>query len=546
MKKRLLDLSTRAKLFSAFALTSLLAAVTIAFAWHAMAVMRQSQRTLLEVELANITDLKDIRANHNGIRASVASMMVPGNATAVERLRDDVLRRDREVESELAAIAGRTGSVQQKRELLHEFEALAAASTQLRDTQILPLLAHGRSDEARNLFLQVQLERDRRLGAIADALIEHATQQAGQLVATSERQADEAIRWLLTIAGLTFLAGIGLTLALAGMLAQPLRALSQAAERVAAGDLSVQLPPQTRRDETGVLSRTFAQMIERLRDMMREIGDGVQVLASSASEITAATAQVTASSAQTAAAVADTSTTAEEVKQTARVSTDKALRVQDMAQRKLSASRTGVHAMEESIAAMQQIREQMDALAQSILRLADQGVAIGEIIATVNDLADQSNLLSVNAAIEAARAGEEGAGFRVVAQEIRSLSEQSKQATVQVKALLGDIQKATSSAVMNTEQANKAVRTGVTLSEEAARAIRSLIVSIEESAQAAAQIAVSAHQQSAGMDQITYAMQDIQQASAQNVAASRQSEAAAQGLQQLGLRLKAVVDQYRR
>jgi len=330
------------------------------------------------------------------------------------------------------------------------------------------------------------------------------------------------------------------------VLAAPLQQLSQAAERVAAGNLAVELPAETRQDETGVLNRSFHRMMERLREMMREIGDGVAVLASSASEITASTAQVAAGSAETAAAVAQTSATAEEVKQTAKLSSDKALQVQEAAQKSVDASRIGLQAMEDTSAALHQLRQQMDDMAQNILRLADQGVAIGEIIATVNDLADQSNLLSVNAAIEAARAGEEGAGFRVVAQEIRSLAEQSKQATVQVRALLGDIQKATGSAVMSTEQATKAVRSGVELSESAARSIRSMTVTIQESAQAAAQIAASAQQQAVGMDQVAYAMQNIHQASTQNVAASRQTESAAQGLQQLGLRLKGVVEQYQK
>lgn len=543
--KRLLDLSTRAKLFSAFGLMSLLTAATIAFAYDALAEMRRSQRNLLDVELANIADLKDIRAEHHAIRASVAQMLLAGPGPTLERLREDVAVRNRQVLSDIAKVVARPGSMQEKRELLREFETTQAASIELRDTRILPLLAGGKSDEARQLFTGVQLVRDQRLAAIADELVEHATRKSAESVVASETHARDTVTWLVAIAILTFLAGAGLTWLLATVLAAPLRALSDAAERVAAGDLGVQLPVLARRDETGVLSRSFAQMIERLREMMRELADGVAVLASSASEITAATAQVAASSSQTASAVAETSATAEEVKQTAKVATDKALQVQDAAQRTADASHGGLEAMDKSIKAMQEIREQMDAVAQSILRLADQGVAIGEIIATVNDLADQSNLLSVNAAIEAARAGEEGAGFRIVAQEIRSLAEQSKQATVQVRALLGDIQKATSSAVMNTEQANKAVRTGVELSEGTARSIHSMAGSIEESAQAAAQIAASAQQQSVGMDQVAYAMQNIHQASAQNVAASRQSEAAAQGLQQLGHRLKSLVEQYR-
>ena len=544
--KGFLNLSTRAKLFTAFGLMSVLAVASVLFSYQALSSMRDSQRKLFEVEMANIAGLRDIRADHHGIRANVAQILLGGSGSRIEALRENIQSRNRAVQAELANIAQRKGSVEEKREQLREFETIQTASIQLRDAQILPLAAAGRLEEARELFTGIQQERDRRLAAIADDVIDHATRKGAEAVAASEREAVEAMRWLLGIAALSFLAGAALTLLLARVLAGPLQALSQAAERVAAGDLGAEVPADGRKDETGALSRSFNRMIERLREMMREIGDGVTVLASSASEITASTAQVAASSAQTASAVAETSATAEEVKQTAKVASDKALHVQESAQRSVEASQGGLQAMDDSIAAMQQIREQMDSMAQSIMRLADQGMAIGDIIATVNDLADQSNLLSVNAAIEAARAGEEGAGFRVVAQEIRSLAEQSKQATVQVKALLGEIQKATGAAVMTTEQASRAVRSGVELSEGAARSIRSMAGSINESAQAAAQIAASAQQQAVGMDQVAYAMQNIHQASAQNVAASRQTEAAAQDLQQLGQRLKAVVAQYQK
>ena len=543
--QRFLNLSTRSKLFSAFVLMSVLALATLVFAHHAISALRQSQRTLFEAEMANVVELKDIRANHNAIRSDVALMMLPGSAPRLQGLREDVEARNREVQSDLASIAARGGSVLEKRDLLREFDAVQKASIELRDTQILPLLARGRADEARELFTGVQIERDRRLATLADELIAHATRSAQESMLASERAGTEATRWLLVLAVLALLASAALTILLARALATPLQALSQAAERLAAGDLAVELPADTRKDETGVLNRSFHRMIERLREMMREIGDGVTVLASSASEITASTAQVAAGSAQTASAVAETSATAEEVKQTAKLSSDKALQVQEAAQKSVTASQGGLQAIEDSVAALHQLRQQMDETAQSILRLADQGMAIGEIMATVNDLADQSNLLSVNAAIEAARAGEEGAGFRVVAQEIRSLAEQSKQATVQVRALLGNIQKATGSAVMSTEQASKSVRSGVELSEAAARSIRTMAAMIQESAQAAAQIAASAQQQSVGMDQVAYAMQNIHQASTQNVAASRQTESAAQDLQQLGLRLKNVVAQYR-
>jgi methyl-accepting chemotaxis protein len=201
--------------------------------------------------------------------------------------------------------------------------------------------------------------------------------------------------------------------------------------------------------------------------------------------------------------------------------------------------------MEESLDAMHRIQEHMDLIADGIVRLSEQSQAIGEIIATVNDLAEQSNLLAVNAAIEAAKAGEQGKGFVVVAHEVKSLAEQSKQATAQVRTILGDIQRATSSAVMATEQGSKAVDSGAKLTGEVGESIRLLAQSISEAANAATQISASAEQQLVGMAQVALAMQNINQASAQNVASTKQAESAALSLHGLGQKLKQSVEQYR-
>lgn len=540
-----LNLSTRAKLFSAFGLMVLFTAIVVMVAQQGLSTMRNAQRDLFEVEFANVAALKDIRADHHAARADVALMMLTSNRAAQDTLHAQIESRNREIDAELRKVSERSAGDQTRRALLQEFEATHKLALQTREAQTFPLIAKGRIDEARDVFAGVQTQRDQRLGTLAGQLVDHSVKSASEAIARSEEAAADASRLLVVVALLALLSGVGLTILLGQVLAGPLNLLSLAAQKVAAGDLRVELPEHNRADETGVLSTTFRQMIVRMRAMLSELGEGVNVLSASASEITASTAQVAASSTQTASAVGETSATAEEVKQTARVAAEKAVHVQDTAQKTVQTSEGGLKAMDDSMAAMHQIQQQMDAIAQSTLRLADQGVAIGEIMATVGDLADQSNVLSVNAAIEAARAGEEGAGFRVVAQEIRSLAEQSKQATVQVRALLGDIQKATGSAVMATEQGSKAVRTGVDLVEAAAGSIRSMVANIAESAHAATQIAASAQQQAVGMDQVAFAMQNINQASAQNVAASRQTEAAAVGLQALGHKLKRVMEQYR-
>ena len=314
------------------------------------------------------------------------------------------------------------------------------------------------------------------------------------------------------------------------------------AKQIATGDLSTPVALQGERDELG---RAFATMVDNLREMNREISEGVGVLATSTSAILSGTTQVATGATEAAAVIAQTAVTLDEVKQTALVSSQKAKYVSEAAQKAAQVSQAGRRAVDESIEGMQQIREQMEMIADSILRLSEQSQAIGEIIASVNDLSEQSNLLAVNASIEAAKAGEHGVGFAVVALEVKSLAAQSRQATSQVRTILGDIQKATSNAVLATEQGAKAVDTGAKQSKEAGEAIQRLADSIAESASAASQIAVSAQQQLVGMDQLALAMGNIKTATTQNMDSTRQAEVAAHKLHELGQKLKGMVARYK-
>lgn len=278
------------------------------------------------------------------------------------------------------------------------------------------------------------------------------------------------------------------------------------------------------------------------RSISKALREVIGRLASSTAEISAMTRQVASGAAETAAAVSETTSTVEEVKQTATVSANKAKSVSQVAQRSVEISDSGQRAADDSLQGMQAIRKQMDTIAQCVIRLSEQGQAIGEIIATVNDLADQTNLLAVNASIEAARAGEYGRGFGVVAQEVKSLADQSKLATAQVRTILGEVQRATGSAVMATEQGNKAVDAGVQQATSVGAAIQQLASSISESAQSAAQIAASSQQQLAGMDQVALAMENISLASKQNAAGTGQAQSAAEDLKQLAERLRLLIE----
>ena len=224
---------------------------------------------------------------------------------------------------------------------------------------------------------------------------------------------------------------------------------------------------------------------------------------------------------------------------------DRARQVAASAEATTGASGAGLQSVQNTFTTMESIREQAEAVADNVVALSEKTQAVGEIIATVNDIAEQSHLLALNAAIEAAAAGEHGRSFSVVASEMKNLADQSKQATVQVRAILGDIQKAINSSVMLTEEAVKRVESGRQQAGSADRAIRTLADNIEESVQAFQQIVGGSSQQQIGFEQVSQAFRSIGVAAQQTATSTRQSEKAASNLNALAQQLRAVVEKYR-
>lgn len=318
--------------------------------------------------------------------------------------------------------------------------------------------------------------------------------------------------------------------------------LISAFETVATGNLVTNVPLRSDKDSLGI---ALNDMIKKLRATVVEVQAEANVLASSTEEIVASIAQVSSGTAETAAAVTETTTTVEELKQTAQVSTEKAQDVLKSAENTLKVVSASEQSLKSTIEDMNQIQDKMRVISDSIIALSKNSLTILEIINTVNDLAEQSNLLAVNAAIEAAKAGDQGKSFGVVAQEIRILAEQSKAATVQVRAILNDIQNSTSAAVMATEQGSKAVSKGVSQSLQTGESIKSLTLSINDVAQAAKQIAISSQQQLVGVDQVTIAMTNINEATSQHVEHIKQIQEAVVAMNAVGSTLKQLINRYK-
>ncbi|PIQ26471.1 hypothetical protein COW36_21775 [bacterium (Candidatus Blackallbacteria) CG17_big_fil_post_rev_8_21_14_2_50_48_46] len=295
--------------------------------------------------------------------------------------------------------------------------------------------------------------------------------------------------------------------------------LEQAANKVAEGELDVQVSQILTGDELESLSKAFNQMVQNIASADSQLREGtvsMELLEEKIDSLNQLTEQINRAKEESErnsyylqSLIKTTSTSIYEIKQTSDLVADNARIVRDVAETSVNISSEGQSAVSNSINSVEKIKQQMETIAHTILNLSKQTQAIGDIISTVNDIAKQSKLLAFNATIEASKANEYGKGFSVVANEIRILSEESREATYRISEILGQIQGLTNQVVMLAEDGMKLSDSGVQLSLTAGETIDKLVDSIRNSAEVATQIALSSREQKEGMEQLEDTMRSI-------------------------------------
>jgi methyl-accepting chemotaxis protein len=345
-----------------------------------------------------------------------------------------------------------------------------------------------------------------------------------------------------SLLGLILAAGVGIVTHL--YIRRRLGDFQQLMTSVGDGDLTGK-PAREGADELGKLAHGLNQVVTRLRNSTTQTRAATENLYSAAVEILASAREQSAVNGEQVAAYQETNATMQEVSQSCLQMSERAKEVTTTAEAVSSASTSGLDAVQKANQTVEAIHEQAEAVAQNIVSLSEKTQMVGDILATVNDIAEQSHLLALNAAIEAAAAGEHGRSFAVVASEIKNLADQSKSATVQVKTILGDIQKEINTSVMLTEEAVKRVDLGKHQADMAASAIRNMAANIGQSVQAFQQIVAGSNQQLIGFENVMQAMKDLSRSSEQANITTRQTEKAAANLTELGTQLRSATEGYR-
>jgi len=334
---------------------------------------------------------------------------------------------------------------------------------------------------------------------------------------------------------------------------RPLLRLTQVARRIADGNLDETIPIESN-DEIGTLAEAFNKMtnvivknlkgeIEKSNRLIVSIKEAIIQLSSSANEMMAISAQQSAGATEQATAVQEVSTTSEEIAITAKQITDNAKSVEAMAEETTRSCMAGTGDVSNAIEGMSNLKSQVQSIAHSMLQLGDNSQKIGGIVEIIDEISDQTNLLALNAAIEAAGAGEAGKRFAIVAQEVRRLAERTVDATRQIKGLIEEIQKATNSTIMVTEEGTKGVDAASTLVDKVQLSFSNIIAMVEDTARSAKEITLSTQQQTSACEQMAETMAEVRDVAQQVAGSARETEQSIREIMGLTERLKDLAEE---
>ncbi|GFO66180.1 methyl-accepting chemotaxis protein [Geomonas paludis] len=433
----------------------------------------------------------------------------------------------------------------EEKRLLAEVQGAATGIIGTFEQKMVPLLRGGEDtlQEVRALDRQIEAQVEKiesQMDKVTESLVQEMRQADGEFDAERRKALVEGV--VIGLVGVLLQAGLGGMLLRAIMASvNAMRALLTA---VTAGDLTRQAEIDSR-DELAETAREFNGFVLNLQDMVRQIAATADVVVASSQQLSSGAEKIAAAAEEVAQQSATVATAGEEMSATSGDIARSCQRASEGADVASRSAQDGSQVVEATVSVMGQIAAKVQESSRTVEQLGERSDQIGAIIVTIEDIADQTNLLALNAAIEAARAGEQGRGFAVVADEVRALAERTTRATHEIGEMIKAIQKETRGAVTVMEQGVGQVTTGTAEAARSGEALREILEQVQGVAMQVNQVATAAEEQTATTGEISRSMQQITETVRQTASGAHESAAAAQELYGSAEKLQRLVGHFK-
>jgi len=573
-----MKLKIGSKIMAGYIIILILLAAVAVFAIDGMNSMETSYSKIVDVNMPTMVAIGQLKSYELELRSLVRAYMLYGQDKYIQ----EVSNTDTKFKEELGNLK-KLVQTDKSKEYISELEN-AHNSYFAEATTVINYFKNGQRDKGM-AHVAVALPYAKTFDEKAKEYIDFANATVGTWVKQAKDDSKKTKYISMTIALVATLIGSGIGIFLTRSISRPVVGLTGAAAELAQGDLTVKVPLIKTGDELEQLGQAFLTMVNNLRDLIKNISLSSQQVASTSQELSATAEEVAASTQQVAKSMEELSKghldqsesvnhssilveqliqaigqiaagaqeqatnvtqTSEMIEQMARGVEDVANNTQQVARGAKMAADTaeeGGQAVEKTIAGMKQIKTTVFESAKRIKELGEQSQQIGEIIQVIDDIAEQTNLLALNAAIEAARAGEHGKGFAVVADEVRKLAERSGKATKEIATLINNIQKGTSVAVEAMEVGTREVETGAQLADNAGEALREILTTITQANDQIQSITAAIEQISASSAEVVKAVDNVAAITEENTAATEEMSASSTEVQLAISNIAAIAEQ---
>ena len=536
--KWFLNLKIGTKLISSFVLVALVGAFIGYEGLTSLKEADDSDTMLFEKNLLPLSDIGTVSTSFQRMRCNMLEMAFVKTDGEKQDLKTKIAARSEETAKLIEKIKN-TITAEDVKKTLDEYSTVQKDWAPIVDKYIVLSLLN-RNDEALTLFMgvgnKVRTEYQNKISAIDDILIKRAKNRSEE----NTINAYAATRNMLIFSVFGFIISVILGIFISRIISKP---VIEVVTNIDNADLHSQFN-SVRKDEIGDLQRSFDKFVLSIKDTLIQVSEASAAVASASTEISSSTEEMAAGAQEQSSQAAEVATAVEEMTKTLGETNGNIRKVSDGAKSAKDGASEGGAVVEDTIKGMKRISDVVNQSADQVKVLGASSEKIGEIVSVINDIADQTNLLALNAAIEAARAGEQGRGFAVVADEVRKLAERTSKATKEIASMIKQIQSDTNQAVASMDKGTEEVGKGISLAEKAGQMIQGIVGSAESISDMVSQIAAASEQQASASEQISKNVEAISTVTQESASGVQQIAKTAEDLNRLTENLQQILEKF--